>query len=206
MNGKLPSLLTKGPGRTASLPKKFYALWQARLSAQLCVSLVALLAMAGCTYNNTEKKRDASRILAGELTPERRLMYRNIHHEPLGDYYIARRYYKYRVGIWGYLRRPRQFWGGARLIMLNEDVKLAPDRALGKLGIDDNYEYKFYGHYSTDRVYEPASNSFYPEFILQDYELIDKKPPSIFGNDFVNNKHENILYRPELVDLPLADE
>ena len=64
--------------------------------------------------------------------------------------------------------------------MLNEQTKLAPDRELGKLGYDNGYEYKLYGDFSGQTVYEPASNGFYPEFVLKGFELRSQTPPNIF--------------------------
>ena len=100
--------------------------------------------------------------------------------EAPGDYYIGRRYYKPVYKFWGYVRRPGQPWSTAQLVMMNEQQKLAPDREIAKLGSDNNYEYKLVGGFSGDRVYEPASNSIYPEFVLKDYELISRNPPPIF--------------------------
>ena len=100
--------------------------------------------------------------------------------EPTGDFYIARRYFKKDFKIWGYVRRPQQPWSQAQLVMLNEKQKLAPDRAQVNFGFDNNYEYKLYGYFSGDKVYEPASNRVYPEFILKNYELISTNPPPIF--------------------------
>ncbi len=76
--------------------------------------------------------------------------------EPAGDYYIGRRYFKPDFKFWGYVRRPNQPWSTA------------------------HYEYKLYGNFSGDKVYEPASNRVYPEFILKDYEVISTNPPPIF--------------------------
>jgi hypothetical protein len=56
--------------------------------------------------------------------------------------------------------------------MLNENQKLAPDREQMNFGYDNNYEYRLYGRFSGDKVYEPASNGVYPEFVLKGYELI----------------------------------
>jgi hypothetical protein len=64
--------------------------------------------------------------------------------------------------------------------MLNEKQKLAPDRERLDFGSDNNYEYKLYGSFSGDKVYEPASNSIYPEFVLKGYQLISMNPPPIF--------------------------
>jgi hypothetical protein len=100
--------------------------------------------------------------------------------ETPGDYYIGRRYYKPDYKFWGYVRRPGQPWTTAQLVMLNEKQKLAPDRERLEFGSDNNYEYKLYGEFSGDKVYEPASNSVYPEFVLNGYELISQNPAPIF--------------------------
>jgi len=100
--------------------------------------------------------------------------------EPAGDYFFARRYFKPDFKFWGYVRRPGQPWSTAQLVMLNEKQKLAPDRAELKFGADNNYEYRLYGYFSGDKVYEPASNRVYPEFVLKNYELISTNPPAIF--------------------------
>ena len=103
-----------------------------------------------------------------------------IQSEAPGDYYIGRRYYKAQFKFWGYVRRPGQPWSTAQLVMMNEHGKLAPDRAANRLGSDDGHEYKLFGSFSPDKVYEPASNGFYPEFILRDYQLVSTNPPPIF--------------------------
>jgi hypothetical protein len=100
--------------------------------------------------------------------------------EPPGDYFIGRRYYKPDFKFWGYVRRPGQPWSTAQLVMLNEKQKLAPDRQALSFGSDNNYEYKLYGAFSGERVYEPASNTIYPEFVLKNYQLISTTPPPIF--------------------------
>src|SRR3954470_10150144 len=100
--------------------------------------------------------------------------------EPTGDYFIGRRYYKPDYKFWGYVRKPGQPWSTAQMVMLNEEKKLAPDRERLSFGSDNNYEYKVYGHFSGETVYEPASNGFYPEFVLEKIELISTNPPPIF--------------------------
>src|SRR6266853_2210464 len=99
--------------------------------------------------------------------------------EPAGDYFIGRRYYKPDFKFWGYVRRPGEPWSSAVLVMLNEREKLAPDRAELRFGYDNNYEYKLYGDFSGDKVYEPASNGVYPECVLKNYVLISTNPPPI---------------------------
>jgi hypothetical protein len=68
--------------------------------------------------------------------------------------------------------------------MFNEKQKLAPDRAQNSFGVDNNYEYKLYGNFSGETVYEPASNGMYPEFVLKNYELISTSPPPIFKSQY----------------------
>ena len=100
--------------------------------------------------------------------------------EPPGDYYIGRRYFKPDFKVWGYVRKPGQPWKTAQLVMLNEKQKLAPDREHLSFGSDNNYEYKLQGYFSGDKVYEPASNTIYPEFVLKGYEVISTTPAPIF--------------------------
>ena len=124
-------------------------------------------------------------LAACETVPQgiqqaRRQMAQRIAAEPPGNYFIGRRYYKPYFKFWGYVRRPGQPWNSAVLVMLNEQYKLAPDRAELKFGADNNYEYKLYGYFSGDKVYEPASNTIYPEFVLKRYELVSTNPPPIF--------------------------
>ena len=107
-------------------------------------------------------------------------MTQRIASEPPGDYYVGRRYFKPDFKFWGYVRRPGQPWSTAQLVMLNEKQKLAPDRQQLSFGSDNNYEYKLWGHFSGDKVYEPASNGIYPEFVLEKYEVISTNPPPIF--------------------------
>ena len=102
--------------------------------------------------------------------------------ETPGDYFIGRRYYKPDFKFWGYVRRPGQPWSESELVMLNEKQKLAPDREHLDFGSDNNYEYKLYGYFSGDKVYEPASNTIYPEFVLKSYEVISTNPPPIFSS------------------------
>ena len=111
-------------------------------------------------------------------------MSQHIAAEPTGDYYIGRRYYKPDYKFWGYVRKPGQPWSTAELVMLNEKAKLAPDRERLEFGSDNNYEYKLYGYFSGDKVYELVSNRFLPEFVLLNYELVSTNPSPIFKSQF----------------------
>lgn len=103
--------------------------------------------------------------------------------EPPGDYFVGRRYYNETYKFWGYVRKPGQPWKDARLVMLNEKRKLAPDRAENHLGVDNNYEYRLFGRFTGDSVYEPPSNRVLPEFELTGYALLNRNPPPIFAPD-----------------------
>ena len=78
--------------------------------------------------------------------------------------------------------------------MLNEKQKLAPDRAANNFGSDNNYEYKLYGEFSGDTVYEPASNGMYPEFVLKNYELISTNPPPIFKSQSRSRRPPSVIH------------
>lgn len=130
--------------------------------------ILAILFLAGCN-TMPEGIQQAKVAVANRIASE-----------VPGDYFIGRRYYKPDFKFWGYVRQPGQPWSTAQLVMLNEKQKLAPDRQALNFGSDNNYEYKLYGSFSGERVYEPASNTIYPEFVLKNYELISTTPPPIF--------------------------
>lgn len=130
-------------------------------------------------------------LLSGCETPipqgiqqARAAMTANIQSEPPGNYYVGRRYFSRYYKFWGYIRRPGQPWSTAQLVMLNEHQKLAPDREQMTFGSDNNYEYRLTGFFTPDKVYEPASNAVYPEFVLQNYQLISTNPAPIFKSQF----------------------
>jgi len=115
-----------------------------------------------------------------QFTQSQTLLNRTIAGEPPGNYFVGRRFYRKNFFFWGYVRQSRQPWSSAKLVMMNEQKMLAPDRQANKAGFDSNYEYRLQGYFSGQTVYEPASNSFYPEFVLTSYKLISDHPPQIF--------------------------
>jgi hypothetical protein len=129
-------------------------------------------------------------------TQSRGAMLEEIKQEPLGNYYIGRRYYKVDYKFWGYVRKPGESWATAKMVMLNEQGKLAPDRELGKLGSDNGYEYKLYGDFTGETVYEPASNGFYPEFKLRGYELKNVSPAPIYKEQGALDPQRRIIAKP----------
>ncbi|MFA7343518.1 MAG: hypothetical protein WC003_04365 [Terrimicrobiaceae bacterium] len=116
--------------------------------------------------------------------------------EQPGDYFIGRRMYKKDYKMWGWVREPGKPWKTAKLVMMNEQVKLAPDREAGKLGADNNCEYRLIGGFSGQLVYEPASDGFYPEFLLKGCEIKSAAPARIFSTKRQEDPAVRILAPP----------
>ena len=117
--------------------------------------------------------------------------------EQPGDYYIGRRFYRRYYFFWGYVRGPRQPWSSGQLVMLNEQKVLAPDRQANAMGYDNNTEYRLDGYFSGQTVYEPASNAFYPEFVLTGYKEISTNPPRIFRDQKATDPNRLVIDKPE---------
>lgn len=113
--------------------------------------------------------------------------------EPPGDYWVGRRWWTEGTRFWGYLRRPGRPWSEAKLIIMNESGKRQPDRLpespdTGPAhGFDHNYEYRVWGRFSGQEVYDPNSNLMLPEFVLQNYEVISTRPGFLFQPGEVYN-------------------
>jgi len=106
--------------------------------------------------------------------------------EPTGDFFYGRRYHIEKTRFWGYLREPRMPWKTAKLVMMREDIKRVPDRLPEdgpkgqRHGYDQNHEYRIWGHYTGRKAYDPNSNQILPEFMLTNYELVERDPGWIF--------------------------
>lgn len=109
--------------------------------------------------------------------------------EPSGDFFYGRRYYVEKTRFWGYLRKPRESWSRAKLVIFKEDKKLNPDRLSEngppgqRYGFDNNFEYRMRGYYTGQTGYDPNSNQFLPVFMLTSYELSDRQPGWLFRPD-----------------------
>ncbi len=150
-----------------------------------CLLLCALLLLPAC---ETAEQKEADQA--------RNAMNSAILAEQPGDYFIGRRVYKKDYKFWGYVRSPGKPWTTAQLVILNEKQKLAPDREANKIGSDNNFEYKLYGYFSGDRPYEPASNNWYPEFVLTGYELVSEKPAPIFHTAAATDPEQRVIGLP----------
>ena len=112
------------------------------------------------------------------------------------SYFIGRRMYKVDYKIWGWIRKPRERWGNAKLAILNEQTCLAPDRKQNRIGFDNNHEYSLRGYFSGQTVYEPASNQFYPEFVLLKADLLSVAPTNIYRYKEQLNPNCRLLVTP----------
>ena len=151
---------------------------------RLLLLLSTALLFSAC--QTTQENTQAARLAMNE----------QILSEKPGNYFIGRRYYKQDYKFWGYIRQPGQPWSTAKMVMLNEQKKLAPDREQNQIGYDNNYEYKLYGRYSGDTVYEPASNGFYPEFVLTGSELLTARPAPIYRGTGATDPAVRVIATP----------
>ncbi|NNC88330.1 MAG: hypothetical protein HKN82_07715 [Akkermansiaceae bacterium] len=107
--------------------------------------------------------------------------------EPTGNYYYGRRYFVRKTRFWGYLRKPGEAATRSKLVMMNESKRRTPDRLpeTGPPGrryaFDNNYEYRIWGNYTGDTVYDPNSNQFLPEFMPTKFEVVDRNPGWLFS-------------------------
>ena len=147
------------------------------------VILVPLVLMSSCETVD----RDA---------PARAAMAAAIRSEQPGNYFVGRRMFKKDYKMWGWVRDPGQPWKTAKLVMLNEQTRLAPDRVHGTLGDDNNYEYRLEGRFTGETVYEPASDRFYPEFQLAGFEILNTKPSSIYLDKRQEDPEIRIIMAP----------
>lgn len=136
--------------------------------------------------------------MGGGSTADRQLKIAN---EPRGSFYYGRRYYVEKTRFWGYLRKPGQSASHAKLVVFNESKKRNPDRLSEngsgeqRYGFDSNFEYRIYGHYTGEKVYEVNSNQILPEFMLTGYEVVDKRPGWLFTPEDHHNPKSITLIR-----------
>jgi len=148
-----------------------------------CLLLAVLVCLSGCETMESD-------------APARAAMNAAIPAEQPGNYFIGRRMFKQDYKMWGWIREPGKPWKTAKLVMINEQQKLAPDREAGKLGADNNCEYRLAGRFSGETIYEPASDAFYPEFILAGCQILSTAPARIFSTKRQENPAVRILLPP----------
>ena len=126
--------------------------------------------------------------------------------EAPGDYYIGRRYRIDRPHFWGYLRKPRQQWEDARLVVMNERVTRQPDRLPEEagngeraFGYDHNAEYRVWGGFTGRKVYDPNSDLALPEFQPTRFELMQPSAGWLFKPNERFNGYQLLRAEPEAV-------
>lgn len=106
--------------------------------------------------------------------------------ESTGNFFYGRRYHVDKTRFWGYVRKPRQPWSRAQLVIMREDRKTQPDRlpengpSGRRYGFDQNFEYRLRGSFTGREAYDPNSNQFLPEFMLTGYEVVNRNPGWLF--------------------------
>jgi len=77
---------------------------------------------------------------------------------------------------WGWIKKGEAgpSWNGGQWIALQETpgLAVAPHRKLIKSDADQNWEYKFWGHFATYKAYDPHLDEQLPVFVLDGYEVI----------------------------------
>jgi hypothetical protein len=135
----------------------------------LPIFLGIILVLTGCEepiiYQNAQDRAAISAAVSKEAP---------------GNYFIGRRFYKVDYKMWGWVKKPGEPWKQSQLVMFNEQKKLAPDRERNSIGSDNNVEYRLSGYFSGQKVYEPASDTIYPEFVLTGTSVISTNPTLIF--------------------------
>lgn len=136
------------------------------------LAIFSLILLQSCVFTQSS----GANMGMTDISPQMRSM--QIASEPTGDFYYGRRYYIEKTRFWGYVRKPRQPWSRAKLVIMNESSMLQPDRlpeagpVMARYGYDQNFEYRIWGHFTGRKIYEPASNLFLSEFKATDYREI----------------------------------
>jgi hypothetical protein len=136
---------------------------------KLLIPALAALLLSGC---------EAPPVL--QTAQDRQALSAAVSGEAPGNYFLGRRFYKVDYKMWGWIKKPGEPWKKSQLVMLNEQKKLAPDRERNAVGSDNNYEYRIMGYFSGEKIYEPASDSFYPEFVLTSTSVISTNPVLVY--------------------------
>ena len=155
----------------------------------ICALLVLSSGLTSCSTSGAYSGGGAGKSLPASRMKSAAVQQRNqaIAMEPTGDHYVGRRWFTDGTRYWGYLRKPRQTWDQARLVVMNESIAHQPDRLPetptdgGRPhGYDHNYEYRIWGNFNGRKVYDPNSNLELPEFVIRKYQLINANPGFLF--------------------------
>jgi len=97
-------------------------------------------------------------------------------------YYFAHRNVDVQGGEgWGWIKKSEDgdSWNSAQWFALQETpgVAVAPHRKLVKNDADQDWEYKFWGHFATYKAYDPHLDEKLTVFVLDGYEVIGQGNP-----------------------------
>jgi hypothetical protein len=151
----------------------------------LTVAGAAIISISLTNCAGTGASGGSSSLGGSQITTEQRQL--DILTEPTGSFYYGRRYFVSKTRFWGFIRKPRQPWSEAKLVVMNENVRPQPDRLPesgppnARHGYDQNYEYKITGSYTGRKIYDPASNLFLPEFKASGYQVVERQPGWLFS-------------------------
>ncbi|MEM9282899.1 MAG: hypothetical protein AAGA96_13815 [Verrucomicrobiota bacterium] len=155
-------------------------------SALLLLSVIALFAMTSCETTSSGGRGSSGQLpSAAYSNPAVKARNAEIALESPADYYVGRRYWVDGTRFWGYLRKPGKPWTESQLVIMNESVSRQPDRIPEEggtkvHGYDHNHEYRIWGSFTGQKIYDPNSNFIIPEFKIRRYELINSSPGFLF--------------------------
>lgn len=82
---------------------------------------------------------------------------------------------------WGWVKKDNGdgSWSSATWVALQETpgVAVAPHRKLMKADEDNDWEFKFWGHFATYKAYDPHLDEQLPVFVLEGYEVVGQGNP-----------------------------
>lgn len=107
-----------------------------------------------------------------------------------GPVYIGHRVVIEKYAGWGWIRKESDSWRKGRWVALQEELGEieAPGRYTRHPESDQDVQYRLFGEFTDDTVYEPNIDVFIPVFALKGFELIgpaprpDLRPPRGSGN------------------------
>jgi hypothetical protein len=141
---------------------KKFNLW-----ATLTAAAISLLGLLGCATTG------GGRTATGGLLP----MTSEELNANAPAYWIGQRVFEQNRMTWGWLRREEQPWSQARLVLLKEDLCLAPHRAKAQPQDDHNTQYRLFGYYWDRKGYDPVINRLLDVFVLERFEVIGPADP-----------------------------
>jgi hypothetical protein len=96
------------------------------------------------------------------------------------DFYVAHRSVDAQGGSgWGWVRKSSDGWDDAKWIALQEQpgLAVAPMRKLKTREGDNDWEFRFWGHFAKYQAYDPHLDELLPVFVLEGYQVLGQAAP-----------------------------